>query len=784
MKRVLIAMIPENIAEWIEIRLGGIRVVSRDSVAMSLEAMQADTWDLILIQHTEFGPQESEELGSLDLLEAIRQTDKGQDTPVIYVLDSPPSRTLMNQLVDTYQVARILVHPLDPEDLLVEVSRTLRLSQINPGDERTTALKKLWQKFLPTTISRIETLENMGIALVEGRDDQALLVKAAGEAHKLAGSLGSFGYPQGSVLASRLEQMLSEEVSVDRIPEFTDLVLKLRSLINTPGAVIKQSVEPLGQQVLLLDAPGQPIQLPVKQRNFELLRSEHPGQAIKHLQDSRPGAIIVHLGVSTEEEERFEFLRNASRRHPDLPVLVLLPETDLEHRVKALRNGAQYLLDSTAPAGQIQDAIDRVLQQKLERIPRVLILDDDPVFNASVEDLLTRAGMRAQAIVSPADLMETLHSFKPDIALVDINLPIMSGIEVCRLLRGLSRWNALPIVLMTAEKQSDTVIKVFRCGADDYVAKPVVGPELIARIRNRLERQQTVIDLGSTDPVTGLASWTRARPRLRSFLDLSRRSGQPLTLVLLELDDLKNMSPQSADRELACLGQTFGNSFRSEDTVAKYVGDRLILGLYGMRLSDGLERLNGLLLRYSERWGKTFSAGLATFPQDGDSLDSLINMADRALEKAQGLGGGRVVSGQTTYSIGNSTKQQVDVGVVEDDALLAPLVLHALENKGYQTFWISDGLEASRKLVGKSSDRRARVLLLDVDLPGLSGYQLLRQLKEAGNLDQTKVILLTARTAQSDVLKSLEMGAVDHVSKPFSLPVLLEKVRQALKSGD
>ena len=73
------------------------------------------------------------------------------------------------------------------------------------------------------------------------------------------------------------------------------------------------------------------------------------------------------------------------------------------------------------------------------------------------------------------------------------------------------------------------------------------------------------------------------------------------------------------------------------------------------------------------------------------------------------------------------------------------------------------------------------MLLLDVDLPGLNGLGVLRRLAHDGVLQRTRVIMLTVQSAESEVLEALELGACDHGVKPFSLPVLLQRMRHTLQ---
>jgi DNA-binding response OmpR family regulator len=118
--------------------------------------------------------------------------------------------------------------------------------------------------------------------------------------------------------------------------------------------------------------------------------------------------------------------------------------------------------------------------------------------------------------------------------------------------------------------------------------------------------------------------------------------------------------------------------------------------------------------------------------------------------------------------------------LVEDDEALAGVVLHALGTRGYRTRVIPDGDEAAAQLGGARPALQAPLVLLDWDLPGRDGLTVLRGLAADGRLAHTAVIMLTARASEREVLAALDLGAADHVAKPISLPVLMQKVRRAL----
>lgn len=121
---------------------------------------------------------------------------------------------------------------------------------------------------------------------------------------------------------------------------------------------------------------------------------------------------------------------------------------------------------------------------------KVMIVDDDPQLLATVSTLLQPWGFHVTTLAASDRFWSTLAATAPDLLILDIKMPEVSGIELCQQVRNESRWGGLPIVVLTAYTDADAVNQVFAAGADDFIGKPIVGPELIMRIVNRLERIQ------------------------------------------------------------------------------------------------------------------------------------------------------------------------------------------------------------------------------------------------------------------------------------------------------
>jgi adenylate cyclase len=124
---------------------------------------------------------------------------------------------------------------------------------------------------------------------------------------------------------------------------------------------------------------------------------------------------------------------------------------------------------------------------------RILVVDDMPASLRLVCDRLEHAGYAAQGVASGAQALVAAVERAPDLVLLDVVMPGMDGFEVCRALRRLPSFAAVPIVMLTSLEASDERVRALDAGADDFVSKPVVAAELLARVRSLL-RVKTLYD--------------------------------------------------------------------------------------------------------------------------------------------------------------------------------------------------------------------------------------------------------------------------------------------------
>lgn len=442
-------------------------------------------------------------------------------------------------------------------------------------------------------------------------------------------------------------------------------------------------------------------------------------------------------------------------------------------------------------AGQVPTLSELVLQleQDLHAVPaaasaatpaasRALVVTHDP---ALFDPLAAHLDAPVPEVVTLADAREVLTALAesdPDVLVVDLDMRAINGAEVCRVVRHEPRWAALPVIALTTGTERETIARVFAAGADDWVAKPILGRDLAARIAHRLDRTRAVGEAVHVDGLTGVATRARATEEIARLARLAERFEQPLALAFVALDE------PEADDVLRRVGRRLRQRFRGEDAIGRWDAGTFVLAMLGMPREDAIGRVAELVEAFRDEpfavaARATLSAGVAEMPADAPDLAALHLAAEHALARARAAGGDRVVRAALDA---RAHAETVEVVVVAQHESTAQLILAALETRGYLARRLPDGESAASALGGRHPRLRPRVIVIDADLPAPGGLALLAELARAGALRRTGALILTPAATDAAVLQGLELSGVDHLAKPFDLPELMRKVRRLMGS--
>lgn len=504
-RSVLIAGLPGHLGSWLAERLPDSAVEVAFGHDEILHALQTPGWAVVVVDEGLDGTPD-------ELARRVRALPHGADVRLIVTMEvgergMDPAR--LQALIHGAGVDQVLFHPLDRVELLRHVAHGVGAAPTAeaapasapaaPTRERvSSAMDELWARTRNLVRERIDTVERAALAARSGTLRGDLRQAAEADAHRLAGSLGTFGVTEGSEGARELEEAFGSGrylrpadgerlvAVVERVraaASARDQHLPAQSAAGAPAA----AAPGIGRELWVVNADG--ALTDAVWRAAEALQLTAVAATAADLRlPAAPVAVVVSLTPEPRESAGWAALSRCAEQLPGVPVVVVTDRDTLLDRVKALQMGARAFVQAPVEPDSLRDTLAPLLPVPNERRLRILAVDDDPQILAALGALLEPRGVEVHTAGDPLLFWGRLGEVEPDVAVLDVDMPHLNGIELCRVIRSDPRWRRLPVVFLTARTDRETVYRIFAAGADDYVSKPVIGPELLARIQNRVAR--------------------------------------------------------------------------------------------------------------------------------------------------------------------------------------------------------------------------------------------------------------------------------------------------------
>lgn len=195
----------------------------------------------------------------------------------------------------------------------------------------------------------------------------------------------------------------------------------------------------------------------------------------------------------------------------------------------------------------------------------VLVVEDDRTVSEVVARYLEREGYAVEVVSDGQHALDRIPELRPDLVVLDLMIPSVNGLEVCRRLRGMT---AVPVIMLTARGDEDDRIVGLELGADDYVSKPFSPRELVSRVKavlRRIQAPEPPVSMPQVLESPGLVVDTNARE--------ARRGGEPVALTAREFDLLVYLmrNPRRAFSREELLRDVWGFSYGDTATVTVHI---------------------------------------------------------------------------------------------------------------------------------------------------------------------------------------------------------------------
>ena len=494
---------------------------------------------------------------------------------------------------------------------------------------------------------------------------------------------------------------------------------------------------------------------------------------------------------------RIEALRSALRAAPD-EVDACVAIRRIAHSLKG--SGASYGFPRISEAADAAEhAADDELVARVETLldvlrgtiaegeadgpaaeNRILVVEDDPDITHLIRSVLPAPGRELQCVESMATAEAALREAPPALVVLDLLLPDGDGRTLLMRMRERPATATVPVIVLSAATSQQALSECLALGADQVVAKPFDPDALAAAVHRQLQRSRDMRMATHRDALTGILNRAAF---VEAYADVVGRGPASLLLAMLDLDRFKSLNDELGHHE----GDAFLRRFaRLGDEVlahasafARWGGNQFAALYEGAEARHAESELSSIRKRIGEAHAEapgesiaaSLSVGLADV-SDRPPMDDAVARAEHLLYLAKSGGRDRLVTADSTVE---TTEQRILLA--EDDDLTASLIMHRLRREGFD---VEHHTEGTRALAAARAGRFALVIL-DVKMPGMDGFELLRALRGLSKFRETPIVMLTSMGSENDVVRGFDLGATDYVLKPFSPVELIARIHRHLR---
>lgn len=605
--------------------------------------------------------------------------EAGGNIPIVFCSGQRADAALFNKLRNVLGVSLILQKPIIPatfvqqiEDLLPNYQKVDHQEEVPwnsmqqkrqslQGQKTTFAQSKddlanLLREATAEYLSELDSIWKDLVRLINEFNNNTENMQSLSEAmrivHTIRGTAGSLNLTQISRCAGKLEDLmrnLDPDKSTDQEVIWSEVIRKLadgtsavQEALLTQKATDEVASGAIANVLLISKTPEvlTLMQAPDVVAMANVIVAENTGGL-----NVRIDAAIIDLTDAGKEGWAFaREIRNYAK-NIRLPLAFITPRGEKMSDETKILCGASVAIESPVLGTVLQDAVFQLLSIGFENQPRILVVDDDEVLTRFVSSLLQTERMFTQSANNPIAVPDLVAEFNPDLILMDVMMPVMTGYEVCRMIRENPEWIDIPVLFVTSQTSTDSRAAAFAAGATDFLTKPIVAEELITRVSTHIKTSERRQKTHGVEPVSGLLSMEAFMHQYTLMFQANKQ--RPVSVASVGIDNFDELSltqgMEVAKRASLQLARLISLGLRGEDLICRYSDQGCIIAFAGINA----ETVSGALQMVQEGFSQigfggpdgefktSFSAGVAQNKNATDTAEVLIQASYRSMMKAR-----------------------------------------------------------------------------------------------------------------------------------------------------
>jgi diguanylate cyclase (GGDEF)-like protein len=502
-------------------------------------------------------------------------------------------------------------------------------------------ITQFWEKQSGQFLQRIAALDHLSQALQRNLSDQELRSQVQRDCIQLVGAIGGVCFPEALPNVKTFGQWLqiSSLTTPTEIQNLRQQIALLGQLLegirqggndrssrleSQSGAILDNNPE---HRILVVDPDREyvtELMAAGHRWGLQIVRTTSSSAARESIARVRPDILLVDCSSGTLDN--ISLLQMFRERCPSVPICILA-DGDAVDRVAIEELGGHGFYRKSIPKNvllqRIQESLPTRQSQKFIMGAKILVVDDDRVMLAFLKGILEPWGFQVTLCDDPRECSSLIKHDRPDLLILDLEMPQVHGLVLCEQLRSQPETALLPILVLTAYKDLENIQKVYSAGADDFVSKPVITPELMTRIFNRLERSDLVKQQTERDPLTQLLNRSGSLIRFESIINRAIEAHQPLCFGLISVESIvelnRTLGYGESDRILSRVAKQLLNLSYRDTVIARWENGEFVVMMPGLTAQAGDRILRqSIMAMKSDLVGVTFGLGVACL--DGESI--------------------------------------------------------------------------------------------------------------------------------------------------------------------